>query len=92
MTRTATLLLTAALMGSPAILNGQSQSPDQQQENNKPDTKPKQPHADRGDPHNNQSPDIQQQKNSGDKTYKGGTTTRQAHGNRKPKGDTATSH
>lgn len=92
MTRTATFLLGAALIGPPAIGYGQSQSPDQQQENNKPDTKPKQSQGDQGNPHTNQSPDIQQQKNSGDKAYKGGTTARQAHGKRKPKSDTATSH
>lgn len=92
MTRTAAFLLAATLAGPPGILYAQTQSPDQQQQDTHPDTKPSEPHADRGNPHNNQSPDIQQQKNSGDKSYKGGTNAKQAHGKRNTKTDTSTSH
>lgn len=92
MIRTTTFLLAAALAGSPAIVFGQSQSPDQQQENKNQDSKPAAPHGNRGETHNGQSPDIQQEKNSGDKTYKSGTTAKQAHGDRKPKTDTSSTH
>jgi hypothetical protein len=92
MTRTATFLLAATLTAVPLTLFAQTQSPDQQQEN-KPDTKPQDSHGDRGEPHNGQSPDIQQQKNSGHKPYKKKqNNARQAHGTPKPKSDTATSH
>lgn len=90
MTRRAGIVFAATLFGSPILLFGQNQSPDQQQEKNNKSDKSSSPHGNDGSPHTGQSPDIQQEKNGGNQSVKKSQTHgRQAHGTPKPKKDTA---